>query len=644
MKTQPFANNVKASALLFAAISLLGNLEPAQAVQPNEHPAEPIDTGLAQQLRQQITSECYGFVDHDPGLVRGFDVNGSFQLQRDGYPWARFEDTANLLIERQDVLVSGAGLGCASAPPGGAVNLVTRREPQMPSRSTLETNAHGGWSLRHETAPVRTQALNWRLAAREEHWRDALSDRSHTTDLASQLDWNLGEMTRLRLDLEWRNGHGPFGVGWPATDALSEPADRHQSNDTPWSRYRSHQEGSLLALEHGLDADTQLRLGWSRVRYVENRRELYLDPPAGQNGQPPFDAVAYVYPDQRHRFDAWHGELNHRFTAWGASHRSSLDLSALKVGEPDQDRPAQFLGPWQPGTPLGVPQDLPATGERRLLSRETRFSWRHSARWTAWQANAALIASRFRDDNGSAAQSASALSPTLSLAWTPDASWRVQLTSGRGATGRQYASITSDTAQRILPPGHSTEHELGVRWTRDTWSAGIGLFELTRPYRFEQQNVSAWRGHQTHRGLESTLRWAAPDERASIVFTTQALRTQVTGTGDSSLDGKRPPGVPARRGSVYAEARLPAPAWTISILGTAVSKRASFDDNLIFAPGYGRIDAGLNWHGPWGSTPLSVMLTIENLTNRRAWEAAGSGVAYPLATRGVGLTLVIGES
>lgn len=628
-----FPSIAELAGLLLCAAAL-----PVLGVPAADAPKPPVDTGLSQQLRQQIDSECYGFVDHDPGLVRGFPVDASFQLQRDGYPWARFTSTANLLVQSEDVWVGGAGLACGSAPPGGSVNLVVRRDKHIPTRSTLDLNEHGGWSLLHETSLLETDRVNWRVAVREERWRDVQGSRSHSTDLATQAGWQLADSTRLRLDLESRRTEGPSDVGWPAADGLVWPADRRQSIAQDWSRYEGRQLGSLLALEHAFNADTQLRVGWSRVRSTNSVNDLYIE----SVGAHQFEAVAYVYPDQRQTFDALHAELGQHFSALGAANQLSIGASDLKVSGPDQARPAQSLGAWQPGVSLAAPAALPATLARSLVSRESRLTLRHVVRWTGWHANVALVASRFHDDNGGASPSESTVSPTVSLAWLPSEAWQLQLTSGRGATGRQYASITSRTPQRIAQPGRSTEHELGLRWSQGAWGAGVGVFELTRPYRFEQQTVSVWRGRETHRGLEGTLRWKAADESASVVFTSQALRTQVTGTGDATLDDKKPPGVPGRRAKLYAESRLPrAPDWTLSLSGSAVSRRPTFDDNRVFAPGYAQADFGLQWQGQLGAAPVSVLLAVENLTNRQAWESVGGGVAYPLLPRSVGLTLVL---
>lgn len=614
----------------------------AQEVSPA--PAAQIDTGLGQQLRQQIASTCYGFVDHDPGLVRGFKVDSAFQLLRDGYPWAQFKGGSNLLIEREEVLVGGAGSACAPTPPGGAVNLITRREAALPARTVAQVGQYGSFSVLQELAPLKGERLNGRLALREERGRNAADERSRVGEAALQLDWALTEGGRLRLDLEWQHDDHPNGTGWPAVAALPLGVDPGRSLEQPWTRYQATQTGLLLAYEQAISPDTELRFGWSHVQYDGRSRDLYLEPLSDPTGTGPFAATAYAFDSQRYRFDALHADFQHRYQALGAEQRVNLAMSQLALGEPDDAYPAQDLGTPALGAPLAAPEPLPPEASRRLASRELRATLRHTAKWPNWQTQLAAVWARFRDDNGSALQEVSTLSPLGSIAWLPDRQWRLQFTRSEGATGRQYASVTSSTPDRIAPPGKSVQYELGLYWRGERWNAGAGVFELTRPYRFERETVSVWRGEQRHRGVEGTLSWNSADDHARVVLTAQALRAQVTSTGDPTLEGKRPPGVPGRRASLYAEAPWPGSvAWSLSLLGETVSRRATFDDNRVLAAGYARWDLGLQWQGKVAALPVTLLVAVQNAANRRAWETVGGGLAYPLAPRKLGLTLTLAE-
>ncbi|BBA36931.1 hypothetical protein sS8_5008 [Methylocaldum marinum] len=48
----------------------------------------------------------------------------------------------------------------------------------------------------------------------------------------------------------------------------------------------------------------------------------------------------------------------------------------------------------------------------------------------------------------------------------------------------------------IQPATVSTETEIGIRWSGEQVDAGLALFEIARPYRFERQVVSVWRSEQ----------------------------------------------------------------------------------------------------------------------------------------------------
>lgn len=625
-------------------------------------PTSPSDTGLGQQLRQQMESGCFGFVEHDPGRVRGFGVDPAFQLQRDGYPWAQFEGGANLLIEREEVLVGGAGVACGHAPPGGTVNLVTRRDAELPTRTVLELGQRGGFSLMHEfaahlpwTAPALQEPpdepphepLRARVALREERWPDPAHNRLDLSEAALQLDWRPDPGGLLRLDLGWLVGDLPSGAGWPAAEALPARADPRISLEQPWSRYRFHQGSLLLAYERALGDRTRLRLGASRVRLGARWAEWYLEPlpgpaeTAAARAAGPFQTFAYAVPRHDSRFDGLHLELGHGFDAAGARQQVVLALSRTGLDEPDDAYPEQPLGLWRPGERVAAPRHLPPEASRRLVSQERRLTLRHTAAWAEWQTQLGGVWSATRDDNGAGRRRDLSFSPTASLTWRPTVAWRVQLTHSTGTTARQFASLTSATPAQVARPSRSTEQELGVHWSGSAgWTVGAGVFELARPYRYERETVSVWRGQQTHQGVEAAVGWANAQDTARLVATAQALRARISRTGDPMLDGLQPPGVPQRRASLLGEMPLPgSSAWSLSLLGEAVSRRPTFDDNRVFAAGFARWDLGLQWRGPLAGREALVLLTLQNATGRRAWEDVGGGTAYALAPRQLTLTL-----
>lgn len=600
----------------------------------------PADTGLAQRLRQQLSSECYGFVDHDPEQIRGYGVNEAFQLTRDSYPWARFEDTPNLLVQRQEVLVGGSAHACGDVVPGGTVNLKTRRGQGMPSRAVAVANQFGRASVLGEGSLLNREAAQWRAAVRREQGPNHLRHQMSTTDLATQLDLRPQPGRLLRLDLEFREGNEPTGVAWPLEAAIPLNADRRTSLEQDWSRYRHGQQSLLLAWEEDLGPATRLKLGHSRVRYQAQWDDLFLSPLGDPARPAAFRVEAYRVPRGRFEYEAWHGAIEQEFKGWNAAQLSRVYLSRIEVSEPDRRFPLQVVEPWVPLQRFEAPPLAPATAQRRLNSQETRFGVSHTADWSHWQLNAGLRGTRFEDSNTVERIEALGWAPIVSLAWKPAPGWRVQSTHARGQTGRQFASLSSATPNRLQPPGDSQEDELGVRWQAQGWQVGVAAFAISRPYRFERQNITVWRGSQEHRGYEATVGWGRADDRLRLVFNGQAISAQVVGTGEPTLDGKRPPGIPDRRGTVYAEWKqvLDSP-WSVNLLGEYLSARMTLDDNRVAAPGYARWDAGLERRVTWNRHSFSVSMTVRNLGDIKAWEWVGGGVGYLLAPRTLSLTV-----
>lgn len=601
--------------------------------------SQPTDVGLGQQLRQQLGSDCYGFVEHSPSLIRGFQVNESFQLTRDGYPWARFDSSVNLMLDRQEVLVGGTGLGCDFVQPGGRVNLVTRRAKSSTvadSRTILETDNNGSLIGRVEQSIKPNDRLGIRVSARGERYRNAARNIEDTADVAMHSDFLISEQSRLRWDLEYINADWNNGLGVPALFKAPERINRGTNREQPWARYRFNQIGSLLAYEHELNDDSKIKLGYSQVRYDTDYHALYLNP---QASAPPL-LVDFIYPDQRYRFDAWHAEWNRLINISRASHQLKFAYSDISVSQPDQIRPQQILGIYNAGDIFSSRLALPASAARTLESAEKRLTLMDTMRFQNLELTAGLQYAQIEDDNGTTRQSVDQWLPVASMTWQVLPKVQLMATSSKGATGRQFSSITSATPQSIQGIGITREYELGMRWKDTRWSWGLGVFDLTKPYRFEQQVITVWRGEQHHRGIESTVQWASKDQLLNVAATLQWLKARIQGTGDALLEDREPPGVPSKRGTFYGEYRLGGGSpWVISLSGEAVSRRATFDDNSVYVSGYGNWAAGLEWQGGKNTRNMRVQLTMQNMNNRFAWGDVGGGYAYPIEQRTIGLSL-----
>ncbi|WP_170161162.1 TonB-dependent receptor [Methylocaldum marinum] len=480
------------------------------------------------------------------------------------------------------------------------------------------------------------ERLAGRLAGRFERFRNAAENEDRSGDLAVNIDLSLTPATRLRVDAEWRRADWSSGVGWPAFEDLPKRIDRTTSLTQPWARYRFDSLATLVALEHASSPETLWRAGVTRVRYRADWHDLYLDPTDGNA----FTLIDFVYPDQAYRFDAWHADVTHRGWTGEVAHTLRAGFSRLRAEEPDQVRPGQVVGAWRQGAVLPSVDALPASAARELVSEEMRLTVSDTLRWEPWFGTLGVQYALFEDDNGSTQLETARWLPVLSVGRSLTDRLSVVATHSWGAYGRQFASLTSETPSLIQPATVSTETEIGVRWSGEQVRAGLALFEIARPYRFERQVVSVWRGEQRHRGIEATLQWQSEKTGTQVAATTQLLEASVTGTGEADLDGKQPPGVPSARATLYVEQRLGAESpWTLSVSAEGVSRRATFDDNAVFAPGYLRWDLGLQWTHRFDSVQSSVLFTVQNVTDAFAWSYVGGGLAYALPPRSFGITL-----
>jgi outer membrane receptor for monomeric catechols len=490
-------------------------------------------------------------------------------------------------------------------------------------------------------------------ALRRERARDQAGDTFQSGEFAGLFDFALSDRTRLRLNLELARGFGDGQAGWPAFTSLPSRFNRRITTaQRGWAGYRVNSDSALLAIEHAVSDRTLVRLGHSIIRYKGSWTDLFLDPVAGPGAGsvPQYTLTGFVNRDQDFASNAWHGDITTRWQWAGAQHRSIAALTQIDTNEPDRLWPGQTVGLWTLGTQLPAIALLPATAQRRLVSNETRLTLRNTAQWKAFEVGLGLQIAKFEDATRDFVGPGAALGqvsrtlvlPAITARYAVSESVSVVATHSRGGTGRQFASINSTTPGQILPAVVSEESELGARWSHGPWSIGMALFQISRPYRFEQQNISVWRGLQAHEGVEATVQWRSEDELTSVAFTAQSLRASIQGTGDPTLDGKLPPGLPRHRATWFAEHRLGKDSdWTLNFAGEARSKAATFDDNQVYADGFVRLDAGLLWRISSMKRSPTLQLNVENLTNRFAWADIGGGIVFPLPRRRVFITLTV---
>jgi outer membrane receptor protein involved in Fe transport len=99
-----------------------------------------------------------------------------------------------LLINQQEVLVGGAGLGCYYTQPGGVVNFVTRRSldkdaPKM--RAIFRADEYGTLGIKLDHGMVVNDALSIRLGLDKDLARNAAKNLDDNHNYAANIDYQL---------------------------------------------------------------------------------------------------------------------------------------------------------------------------------------------------------------------------------------------------------------------------------------------------------------------------------------------------------------------------------------------------------------------------------------------------------------------
>jgi len=580
--------------------------------------------------------------------VNGYVVPGEMHIALD--------NRASIEILKGMGNLSGGTVGA-----GGTVNFVSRRPADVRS-ARFELSRHGGWLTGVDLgiAQLGQGNLGLRVNLAHEEMRPGAAGAQGRRDfMAIAADAKHGPLN-LNLDLEYGRRAQPAVPGFQLLGGTALPADVDpltNINSQPWSR-PVRNESRLAALRAryalpGATLTTGISDGAARI-------DDSLAFPFGCN-DPPYQYFCadggYVLYDyrvfERRRTRHWTTAIETELALAGAKHEISFGIERIvRTVQQRQLYSTTLYGDdgralsgnlYAPGVALPAP---PTTGvdmpSRRVEQPAVFMSDQVS--WGAWRANLGLRLARVD-------QKPVAL-PQLALTRIASPSERIYFNVARGLELGTEAPSVAQNAGQLLAPRVVSQAELG--WRR-SWEEGhslsVALFRWRRPFEFTDPVGASWAGlgdfrqagRQVHTGAEAGGTWRA---HAALSLSGQAalLRAAAQGTGVAEFEGRQIQNVPRLRWNGLARYTVPGVSGLdVNLRWLYVGPRNARRDGLVSVPGYHRFDAGASWtlHAAGGRT-TRLMLSVENLANRRYWRDAGEAYSADLLFPGRPRSAVFG--
>ena len=588
--------------------------------------------------------------------IRGYPLDLGSGYRFNGLAMTGEQSIALEDKQQVEVLKGLAGSDAGVLEPGGVVNFVSKR-PADVRTLTLGTDSHGSRSVAMDVGRWLSPNFGIRanLGGEDIHSYVRHAD-GHRTLLALATDWVPTAATRLELDVSDQHGAQRSVSGYQllgGTRLPPHPDPTRMLGYQPWQQpVRIHSTNTAARLRHDLGDAWTLRVAAGRSRSAIDDNVVFAygcyyvaacaSLPGnhfGPNGE--YDIYDYRSPDDTRLSDSARASLEGRFATGTLQHvltlgadwrqrsitrRASVNEYVGSANIDGLDPPVYAPSPKQPGPRV-----------RRLDSRQhTAFVLDRIVLGAHWQLLAGVQAAHLEEtarDKHAAITRTTRLQRTLPQAALifqpqPDLSLYASYSEGL-ALGKEAPFWTSNDGD-MLGPRLSRQIESGVKYRWQGLDLAGALFRLWQPYQFARPDTSSAgytfieQGRETHAGLELSANGELRDGlrlEASLAW----LRARASGTGIAAYEGHQLANVPALRGSVHLDYRLPwQPQVSVQVGGRYAASNPATADGSVRAPAYAVFDAGLRWQGQWAGRALTAQLGVDNLFNRVYWRDVGS--------------------
>ncbi len=626
-----------------------------------------------------------GYIDYF--TVRGFVIDNRFNYRRDGLP---INAETSIPLEnkaRVDVLKGLSGLQAGTSAPGGLVDVVVKRPLDAPLRSAfVEWRERGSVAASVDLSQRFgvDDAFGVRVNAGAEHLDPQVRDaRGNRNVIALAGDWRAGAATLVEAEVEHSHRSQPSVPGFSLLgEAVPQvPDPRLNLNNQPWSLPVVFDATTAsLRITRKLAADWRLVVHGLAQRLRTDDRIAFPfgcgTDSAGPGGTTYVDRFCangnfdlYDFRSENEHRDSSTLDVSVHGTATTGSlaHTIGAGIQRTVVRNRFQQSAFNFAGTGNIDGTLVVPPapDLTTPNTNRderstelALRDAIAFGSSGATLWLGARHTQLSRAATPTDGSDGTSFSQSLTTPFVAVSQELARGQLVYASWGKGVESDVAPVVPLDAtatppiprytnAGQALPAAESRQLELGIKGgaSRAQWSAAA--FDIRKP-RFDDigtcdaatqtQCTRGLVGEQRHRGVEGSVGWRA--NAWGVRAGAQWLHARVEGTGNPSLDGKKPTNVPELSARVQGDVAIAGvPGLRLLAACSYESSREVLPDNSAQIPSVTKFDVGARYDAKLAGSGATWTLRagIDNVFDRRAWRESpyqfGHAYLFPLEPR-----------
>jgi iron complex outermembrane receptor protein len=573
--------------------------------------------------------------------IRGFPIDWTNTMRRDGMPVAPYYDLPLENIERIDVLKGPSGFLYGVNSPGGTVNYVIKRPTEDRFTTvTSEVRGYDGYYGAVDTSgPIGNGPFGYRFnVAGEKVGNFGHAGDLRRTFISGAFDWAISPRALLRLDFDYQDKRlaaQPM-IGLQPDGFLPPQFDPRTLLGQPWLQYKTS------TFNVGGRFDFKLTDNWSfttQVAQSYNNRDaafpdIYSVAPNGNI----LSGDIYLSPDQSFRVLSTNTFVTGKFNTGPLAHQFVTGISTRNYESREGGFAVLPLTVGNIFSPVYSPEpstQFPAKNVTKNYQPSVFVSDLIDI-GSRWSVMLGLRHVRYRNDSfpasGEPSQYAASVNvPSAGLIFKLLPTFSTYVSYAQGFEQGGVAPYNTVNAGQYLSPVKSKQYEAGVKadiGTRLSINAALFRIEKTLQY-VNAANYYVQGGTQRHTGVEVTANGRVTRD-LSILAGAAYLDAVQQNTGDVMTNDKRAANVPRLQANLFLDYRI-APVHGLSVDAGAyyVGSRALNAQNTVTLPGYVRFDAGARYQVQIGGHTTVFRAGIQNLADKRYWAAANYNSVWP---------------
>lgn len=590
--------------------------------------------------------------------IRGYALDMATGLRFNDLTLAGEQRIALENVQQVEILKGEAGLTAGIMAPGGVINFVSKR-PERVQELTVGTDSHGSRYTALDVGRWLTPTFGLRFNAA---WEDTHSYIEHTDGrrnfYALAADWLIGDKGKLELDGDYQTSAQRSASGYQLLGGDTLPTHASATKllgYQPWAQPVSIQSANVTArytYQFNPDWQGSVALGNSRSVIDDNVAFAYgcfyatecADGSVPGNYFAPngdYDVYDYRSPDDTRHNQQLRAQLQGRFDTSALSHQLTFGADGYRRTVDRRQDVYDYVGTANidQATPVFAPSpNAPGPSARRLDDTQwSVFALDRIGLGNGWQW---LVGGRFAkldeiaNDSEGVRERRSTLSqflPQTALIWQATPRLNAYASYSEGLSLGQEAPWWTSNADSFLPPLHSRQAEVGVKFAAtDALDLGAALFRIRQPLQYAMPDDSeagytfVQRGQQVHTGLELTANGQLT-EQLRLNASASLLRARARDSGTATIEGHQLVNVPKARASVFLDYTLAsAPAWSFNAGWRYAAANVATADGRLRVPAYHVFDAGLRFRNQIAGHAMTWQLSVDNVFDKFYWRDTGS--------------------